>query len=1043
MNIPNVIIAAFLLLLPASFAAPVLEYVAPTPLDDTRTANASVGINISVMEGNLSELNYEWNAANFTFYNDSLLVFYNFDNRSTLGENGTYVADISSHGISGTVSGNGDEINPAAGRYGAGIDLDGNGDYVTSGGIGSLLDGKSNWSMSLWIYPRAINGNIIGTSAGSGMWIWVGSSYLVGFDSYFTGTDQNTDANALAANQWNHLLITRNVTEFNVYVNGSLFDTLYSSTSVNANVGGNLQIGRFSSGGADSNSRMDDFGLWNRTLSPEEAYQLYVSSLQKFNSTLWQLYVNQASNATSGLMEGTYTHSAYARDRDGNENTTGGREIIIDRTGPLVTLDAPVNGTYSGFNITLQVRSNEAITNWWYSLSNGNTNATFVPNASFTGTEGANQLIIYANDSAGNVNQTAVNFTIDSIIPSITILVPANASFSSTNISLRVNSSEQVGSWFYNLDGSGTRNAFVPNASFTAAQGLNRLFVYANDSANNTGASAVNFTADGIAPQITIASPENRTYGQPNVTLSFTADESTDSSWYSLNGGATNTSFVSGSTFTASGGVNEVYVYANDSLNNTGIANINFTIDAVAPIITINTPANVTYNALPITLNISVNENSTARYSIDGGANVSLAPNATSTGFTSQNDTIQDGTHNVTFYANDTTNNIAIVSVAFTLYTADSDGDGILDSNDTLIGNESSVRSSGLSRINVTVAGNSTNGTFYGTQEVIISDNTDIMVNFTYNFSLASLNLSGVYVSKSSDSLVINISGYSQVNKTVYFNDYGYTELCVKDAIVNSHSDISATCGDANETDFSTCIGVSGGTTINGISCYDEGSKFRFENLRHSGIRGSAVSADDKENYSWTTTWCANTWVCTEWSLCSRDMIQSRACTLKFPKGCIPSREKPEETRECRDVLFAMLLEMDSRLFVQSSLLMNLTLKEMNTKGAAEAIVRYVITDAEGHVIREENDTRTVERELQYWKEISIAAIPLGDYTVTVYVANRTKEFASAGKNFSISETTRPKPADNSHSQKIAGLVSIIILFCFAALLITNKPVSK
>ena len=82
MNIPNVIIAAFLLLLPASFAAPVLEYVAPTTLDDTRTANASVGINISVMEGNLSELNYEWNAANFTFYNDSLL-FCNFIEKST------------------------------------------------------------------------------------------------------------------------------------------------------------------------------------------------------------------------------------------------------------------------------------------------------------------------------------------------------------------------------------------------------------------------------------------------------------------------------------------------------------------------------------------------------------------------------------------------------------------------------------------------------------------------------------------------------------------------------------------------------------------------------------------------------------------------------------------------------------------------------------------------------------------------------------------------------------------------------------------------
>ena len=49
---------------------------------------------------------YDWNGTNYTYYNDSLVLMFNFDNRSSLGENDTHVVDLSGYGNNGTVYGN-------------------------------------------------------------------------------------------------------------------------------------------------------------------------------------------------------------------------------------------------------------------------------------------------------------------------------------------------------------------------------------------------------------------------------------------------------------------------------------------------------------------------------------------------------------------------------------------------------------------------------------------------------------------------------------------------------------------------------------------------------------------------------------------------------------------------------------------------------------------------------------------------------------------------------------------------------------------------
>jgi len=69
------------------------------------TSSPTVNIQYNVTTDYLSEMKWNWDNTNYSLYDDSLVLFYNFDNRSALGENDTYVADLSQYGNNGTVIG--------------------------------------------------------------------------------------------------------------------------------------------------------------------------------------------------------------------------------------------------------------------------------------------------------------------------------------------------------------------------------------------------------------------------------------------------------------------------------------------------------------------------------------------------------------------------------------------------------------------------------------------------------------------------------------------------------------------------------------------------------------------------------------------------------------------------------------------------------------------------------------------------------------------------------------------------------------------------
>ena len=117
-----------------------------------------------------------------------------------------------------------------------------------------------------------------------------------------------------------------------------------------------------------------------------------------------------------GLPELSHDIIYSCNDSSGNMNES---EVTVyftvDTVLPVLYLYSPENITYFNKQLDLNVSAEESIDTWQYSL-NGNSNVTFEPNTTITATEGFNNITIYANDTAGNLNSTVVYFTFNTTL---------------------------------------------------------------------------------------------------------------------------------------------------------------------------------------------------------------------------------------------------------------------------------------------------------------------------------------------------------------------------------------------------------------------------------------------------------------------------------------------------------------------------------------------------------------------------------------------------------------------------------------------------
>ena len=193
-----------------------------------------------------------------------------------------------------------------------------------------------------------------------------------------------------------------------------------------------------------------------------------------------------------------------------------------------------------------------------------------------------------------------------------------------------------------------------------------------NSTLNLTGNTALAFTlssGDTGGPTVEIYAPQNTTYGSATVALNYTATDLTgvDACWRSSDGRANVTlPLCANATLTGlADGAHSAVVFANDTGGNVSSASVLFTVDTTGPSIVVASPLNATYGAM-VHFNVSTGENSSwCGLSLDGGALAGLnSTNATQ--WSGLNSSMADGSHEASFWCNDSVGNGNAATANFT-----------------------------------------------------------------------------------------------------------------------------------------------------------------------------------------------------------------------------------------------------------------------------------------------------------------------------------------------------------------------------------------
>jgi hypothetical protein len=300
-----------------------ISFVNPTPPNDTTTTNTSIIINVSLLNASdLTNVIFNWNKTNYSIFDESLVLMYNFNNVSSLGENDSLVVDVSGYGNNGTVVG---ATWNASGRYGGAYEFDGINNQIN---IGTSVNNEINISNRVTI-AAWVKSNIDDFS--SGHLVIAGSAFENNIPFYLfvettnrprftvrnngTRCDVDTLSYTMPKDTWVYVTGIFNGTHNLIYINGILDDS-QSCAFTELNIDEDDSFIGSRGGTAFWNGTIDEPRIWNRSLSSDEIQQLYFSNLNKYDPDKWALYVNQSKNSTNGLDDGVYTYQAFAQDDD-------------------------------------------------------------------------------------------------------------------------------------------------------------------------------------------------------------------------------------------------------------------------------------------------------------------------------------------------------------------------------------------------------------------------------------------------------------------------------------------------------------------------------------------------------------------------------------------------------------------------------------------------------------------------------------------------------------------------------------------------------
>ena len=254
-------------------------------------------------------------------YNDSgLVLLFHFNNETAGGENDTLVYDWSGNGNNGTM-GNGDEHVSFPGIFGGETVYDGTGDYITVKGSQSI-NATGNLTISLWIKTDMGHGDQSVFAKG-----WVEGSMPPPYYQYALEiADGNDDrfhcyygdgssnlqgvvfGPVLSSDELYHVVCRWNGTHMTGFINGSEISKIAMTTALQPK-DTELVIGSDAAYSQGFFGKIDEFAIWNRSLSNEEIAALYNYTKNEFHPVFQNVSMSPGSYEWNVL---AYDNNAYS-----------------------------------------------------------------------------------------------------------------------------------------------------------------------------------------------------------------------------------------------------------------------------------------------------------------------------------------------------------------------------------------------------------------------------------------------------------------------------------------------------------------------------------------------------------------------------------------------------------------------------------------------------------------------------------------------------------------------------------------------------------
>ncbi len=280
--------------------------------------------------------------------------------------------------------------------------------------------------------------------------------------------------------------------------------------------------------------------------------------------------------------------------------------VQLDALAPSLTLTEPRNTIYStNTSLSLNYTATDSfLDKTFYSLDN-QANVTLNGNTTFNVSYGTHTLILYTNDSKGNLNSTSVTFT-TSLSPTISFASPTRNSTNNPSILINLtNSSNTQTIVLFN----GTANeTYTQPITRTYSAGTYTLIAYANTSTNIQNQTNFTFTVDLTPPQITILSPANTSYSINSVLINLSGSNDIDT--FSFFNGTGNETYTTEIYRTFPEGSTTLIAYANDSAGNSNQTSVTFSVDSAGPIVSFISPTQGQAFRTNFIVNVSVQDTS-------------------------------------------------------------------------------------------------------------------------------------------------------------------------------------------------------------------------------------------------------------------------------------------------------------------------------------------------------------------------------------------------------------------------------------------------